>query len=320
MNLTLHLTEQCNMACSYCSHMKTNRRMSDAVLLAACDLAFSFGKSAGICFFGGEPLLEQERILRAVEYCIAKSGQTKLPFFCKMTTNGTLLTEDFLRRAKQAGMKIGLSFDGCAQDVCRRFADGSSSFAVMEEKARLLLRYLPDSCALVTIAPEAVKQYTEAVQYLHRLGFRQIHVTPAYGKQVNWTDAHLCVLKCELERTTAFYRERLLAGDALFLGAMDAKIRDCIRDINPAARCHLGLRQMPVAVDGRLYPCTQFVGNEDYCLGDVFHGIDRKKQQHMIQACRMPSVCADCGLNRRCTNSCGCLNRMETGDENQVCL
>lgn len=46
MNLTLHLTKGCNMACSYCTRMQTPARMSEAVLDAACDLAFSQGSSA----------------------------------------------------------------------------------------------------------------------------------------------------------------------------------------------------------------------------------------------------------------------------------
>ncbi len=316
MNLTLHLTEQCNMACSYCIREKTEKRMSDTVLIAACDFAFSVGKAAGICFFGGEPLLEQDSILRALDYCREKSRRTGIPFSCKMTTNGTLLTADFLRRAKAAGMQIGLSFDGCAQDLCRRFADGSSSFSVMEEKAKLLLKYQPHAYAMATVAPEAVGQYTAIVKYLYQMGFSRIHISPAYGSRVHWTDLHS--LKRELEKTAKFYRKCLENGETIFLSTMDAKIRDCIRGINPASRCHLGLRQMPVAVDGKLYPCTQFVGDARYCLGDVFHGIDTEKQRRMIQKSCMPSVCAACALNQRCTNSCGCINRMETGDENQV--
>ena len=34
--------------------------MSEAVLNAACDYIFQSGTTAGICFFGGEPLLEKD--------------------------------------------------------------------------------------------------------------------------------------------------------------------------------------------------------------------------------------------------------------------
>ena len=86
MNLTLHLTERCNMDCSYCVNDKCDRDMSEEVLYAACDLSFSKGKTAGICFFGGEPLLKKELIFKALDYCQRKSAVTGMPFKTKMTT------------------------------------------------------------------------------------------------------------------------------------------------------------------------------------------------------------------------------------------
>ena len=164
MNLTLHLTENCNMDCAYCVHEKKPVRMSEAVVDAAVDLAFSTGKNAGLCFFGGEPLLEMPLIYRAVSRCTAKSKETGIPVFYKMTTNGTLLTESFLAFARGVKIGIGLSFEGSAQDCCRVFADGSGTFGVVEEKAKLLLKYMPKSYALMTIAPQAVPQFADAVK------------------------------------------------------------------------------------------------------------------------------------------------------------
>ena len=135
MNLTLHLTENCNMDCAYCVHEKKPVRMSEAVVDAAVDLAFSTGKNAGLCFFGGEPLLESGLIYRAIRRCMLKTIETGKPAFYKMTTNGTLLMERFLENAHAIRMGIGLSFEGLAQDTCRRFKDGAPSFEIVEEKA-----------------------------------------------------------------------------------------------------------------------------------------------------------------------------------------
>ncbi|MBP0971396.1 MAG: radical SAM protein, partial [Oscillospiraceae bacterium] len=75
MNLTLHLTENCNMDCAYCTRVKQPVRMTEDVLDAACDLAFSQGNAAGFCFFGGEPLLELPLIERAIRRSKAKSAE-----------------------------------------------------------------------------------------------------------------------------------------------------------------------------------------------------------------------------------------------------
>ncbi len=318
MNFTLHLTKQCNLDCTYCTAEKTAARMSEDVLYAACDLAFSKGKTAGLCFFGGEPLLERELIFKALEYCQLKAKATGKQFQCKMTTNGTLLDRAFLARAKKAGMGIGMSFDGTAQDLCRRYANGSPTQADMERSARLLLDALPDSYAMLTLAPQAVSRYAESVRYLHALGFRRVTATIAYGGRVHWTDDDLLALEEQLRQLTVFYTECFLSGKPFYFSPFDAKIRECITGYNPAERCHLGYRQMPVAVDGRIYPCTQFIGDADYCLGDVFHGIDTDKQLALSRRNALPEECAECDLKRRCTNSCGCLNRLETGDETKV--
>ena len=318
MNLTLHLTDHCNMDCAYCTREKKPVRMSEEVLHAACRLAFSAGTHGGLCFFGGEPLLEQDLIYEALDTCAALSAETGKPTQYRMTTNGTLLTESFLARAAKEKIGIGLSFEGLAQDTCRHFADGSGSFGIVEKKAKLLLKYMPGSHVMMTIAPQAAGQFAASVRYLYGLGFRRMTATIAYGYKVHWTDAALEILRGQLWEIAAFYSGKLLEGEPFWFSPLDSKIRDLLAGFPTAERCHLGMRQMPVAPDGRIYACTQFIGDEDYCLGDVFTGLVPEKCAALAKKEATPDTCRDCDLQKRCTNSCGCLNRLETGNERTV--
>ncbi|MCQ2417201.1 MAG: SPASM domain-containing protein [Oscillospiraceae bacterium] len=318
MNLTLHLTENCNMSCSYCPRTRTSLRMSEDVLDAACRLAFSSGGHGGLCFFGGEPLLEQSLITRAIAQCRTLSEQTGMPAQFAMTTNGTLLTADILQQLASVEADIGISFEGTAQNCCRHFADGSSSFSIVESKAKLLLEYCPSAYAMMTIAPPALPRYAEAVAYLYALGFRRITATIAYGSKVHWTDGHLLQLEEQLRRIAAFCSEKTLEGCRFYFSPLHSKIQNLLRGKNSADHCHLGFRQMPVAPDGRIYACTQFIGDDAYCLGDVFQGIDSQKQAALAMTASTPDTCKACALAKRCTNSCGCLNRLETGSEHLV--
>ena len=306
------------MDCSYCIREKCPKDMSEDVLYKACDLAFSKGDRAGICFFGGEPLLKKDLIYKALDYCEEKSKQTGMRFDCKITTNGTLIDEEFIARAKKAKMGVGLSFDGKAQDVCRIFIGGRPTSSVVEQKAKLLLKELPESVALATIAPQAVPFYFESVKYLHDLGFRKVSFVIAYGNKVNWTDEDMELLRSELTKTAQYLKELFINKESFYMSAIDAKISDCIKGKNPAERCHLGVRQLPVTPDGSLYPCTSFIGDEEYQLGNVFDGIDNSKVAALARKASTPSTCVGCDLVKRCTNSCGCANRMNTGDENKV--
>ena len=318
MNLTLHLTDNCNMDCSYCIREKCPKDMSEDVLFKACDLAFSKGTRAGLCFFGGEPLLKKDLIYKALDYCEAKAGETGIKFDCKMTTNGTLLDEEFIKRAVRSNLGIALSFDGKAQDVCRIFAGGKPTSSVVEEKAKLLLKLMPDAYALATIAPQAVPYYFESVRYLHDLGFKRVSFVIAYGRKVNWTDDDLDLLRVQLEKTADYLKELFIKKDSFYLSTIASKISDCIKGKNNAERCHLGVRQMPVTPKGDLYPCTSFIGDEKYLLGNVFEGINQAKVAELAKRSSTPETCIGCDLVKRCTNSCGCANRMNTGNENQV--
>ncbi len=318
MNLTLHLTEDCNMNCAYCTREKSHQTMSDTVMKAACDLAFSNGTTAGICFFGGEPLLCKPQIYTALDYCKSLEQKTGIPFQCKMTTNGSGLDEAFLKRAKEVNMGIGLSFEGSAQDICRRFADGRPTFEAVREKAALLLQYLPDSIAMMTIAPQAVHLFADAVRSLLGMSFHVINATIAFGSKVTWTDETFAVLEAQMREIAAEYEARFLRHEPFYFSPFDSKIRECIKGYNPAERCHLGFRQMPVAVNGNLYACTQFIGDSDYCIGNVFDGIDVQKQMMLASKAATPDSCKECALRTRCTNSCGCLNRLETGNAQTV--
>lgn len=320
MNLTLHLTENCNMNCSYCTRNKCCNDMSEETIYKACDMIFSSGNGAGFTFFGGEPLLRKDLIYKAIDRCNQLSEKTGKPFNCKMTTNGTLLDQDFLEVTVKQDIVIALSFDGLAQDRSRVMCSGQGSLSLVEDKARMLLKYMPRSYAMMTIAPDAAGLIAESVEYLYNLGFRRITFTIAYGEKVIWTDESLALVEEQLKKVADFYIE-CFSKERFFFGPFDGKIRDVINGSNPKERCHLGMRQLSTATDGKLYACTQFIGDEEFCLGDVFNGIDKEAAQRLVikNSLRVePEDCKKCSFRDRCTHTCGCTNRLETGNEDIV--
>ena len=318
MNLTLHLTNNCNMDCTYCTQDKCAVTMTPEVLHSACKLAFSEGSHAGLCFFGGEPLLCEELIFDAMDTCAELSADTGKPVYYRMTTNGTLLSDRMLERAVREKMKIGLSFDGLMQDICRKYRNGIGSFADVEAAAKRMLGTMPDTTAMMTAAPQAVEQFAQSVRYLYGLGFRSIHAVPAYGCMVSWNENAQDTLFSQLAETAEFYSECLINGVPFYFSPIESKIRGLIngRDVNDS--CHLGFNQMPVAPDGKIYACNQFIGDEEYCLGSVFDGISGKKCAQLAIRSQLPASCRECPLRTRCLHSCGCLNRLETGSESSV--
>jgi len=137
MNLTLHLTNKCNLICKYCFVSHGVERMSREVAFAAVDFCMQNENMSGLLFYGGEPLLERQLIYDTVNYTKSIGKKLKHAFNYKMTTNGVLLDEEFLKFAKGINLAIGFSHDGPAQDDCRRFPGGEGTFALLEDKIPL---------------------------------------------------------------------------------------------------------------------------------------------------------------------------------------
>ena len=113
MNLTLHLTADCNLRCRYCYETHCKNHMTWDTAKQAVDLVFSYGhKTNGFSLFGGEPLLERSLAEKICRYAKESAQKGAVDVRVKMTTDGTLLDEAFLRFANDHDLEIALSHDG----------------------------------------------------------------------------------------------------------------------------------------------------------------------------------------------------------------
>lgn len=324
MHFTLHLTDRCNMRCTYCYASHGCGVMSGDTARLACDMAIASavksGRSVGIVFFGGEPLLCRELIYDTVEYAQSRASEAGVSVYFKITTNGTLLDSEFIGYAASHRMFVALSHDGVRQahDISRVFADGSGSFDALEEKIPLLLGRLPYSPALMTVTPENVRHFADGVEYLYSRGFRYIITSPDYS--ASWDDDSMLELRRQYKRLAEFYLTHTLAEDKFYLSPFEVKLASHIRgDAYRHERCELGRHQLSVAWDGGIYPCVQFVGHDEYRIGDVVHGIDEDKRIALYNKNEETKPeCEGCMVRQRCNSHCGCLNLQTTGSIGHV--
>ena len=320
MHLTLHITNKCNLRCTYCYVARGEATMSRETAFAAVDLAASEKKPCGLIFFGGEPLLERPLIYDTVEYSKKLKKETGQVFYYKITTNGTLLDEEFLDFSKSINMMIGFSHDGHAQNDCRVFPGGSGTAEVLEEKIPMLLSYQPYAVAMCTVNPETAHKLSSSVEWLIEKGFRYVTISPNYDKSAKWTRKGLSVLESEYKKLAELYIKWTKENLKFYLSCFEMKILSHLRGEKYCEdRCQLGKKQVSVAPDGRLYPCVQFVGDEEFEMGDVFSGIDTKKRKVIEAKGSVDSpLCEGCAIKARCNHTCGCLNRQATGSIYEV--
>lgn len=293
--------------------------MDFEVVKKAIDISIQKSKSTGFCFYGGEPLLNFPLIKETIEYANDITQKTGHSFNYKLNTNGSLLNEEILKFLTDSGVGIGFSHDGTMQNFCRVFQNGGETFDLVNEKAKLLLKYQPRASVQTTVAPQAVSEFSQSVKLLYELGFCNILTTPAYGKKVKWDNKSLKKLKKEYEKIAMLYEEWFVDESQLYFAAFDTKIGSYIKNgQNPMHICHIGGGQYSVDTDGSIYPCTQFIGDPKYYLGSVFSGIDVNRQAELSNVHISPDSCEQCALKNRCVHTCGCMNITETGSVERV--
>ena len=131
---TVHITSQCNLACSYCifggdyeRHPELSRTaMTWETARNMVDFLVSHAKEAEslrLDFFGGEPLLEFALIKRTVEYLKTCLSDDKRQITITIASNGTLLSEETLSFLLKHNVYLQFSIDGerSVHDRERRF-------------------------------------------------------------------------------------------------------------------------------------------------------------------------------------------------------
>ena len=302
MNLTLHMTNTCNLNCKYCfvPHGKTS--MTFDIAMRAIRIAMKDKKPTGILFYGGEPLLERELIYRIVEKTQKIKKETGHIFHYKMTTNGTLLDEDFLKMAKKVNLTIGMSHDGLAQDDNRLFFDGSGSFDLLEDKIALLLEYQPYAVGLSVVDPSTVHKAAETVEFLYKKGFKYITVGMNYDRIAPWDNVKMLILMDEYRKMAKMYHDWVEREEKIYLSTFDMKILSHLKgeDYNADRRAS-SKNQISVGPDGKFYPGSKYLDKPDFEIGDVFIGLDDVRREEIYEMGTEPlDACKKCAILTRC--------------------
>lgn len=149
--ITLELTERCNLRCKYCIYTEENETFRN---FNTHDMTWNIAKKAidyglehseddlAITFYGGEPLIQWELVKKCVEYSQKVGKDKKIRY--SMTTNMTLMTKEIAEYlATISEFSVVCSLDGPEEihNENRVTIDGTGSF----DNAIRGLKYLVDA-------------------------------------------------------------------------------------------------------------------------------------------------------------------------------
>ncbi|MDY3110785.1 MAG: thioether cross-link-forming SCIFF peptide maturase [Lachnospiraceae bacterium] len=318
--LCLHIAHDCNLACKYCfaeegEYHGRRALMSFEVGKKALDfLVANSGNRVNleVDFFGGEPLMNWQVVKDLVLYGRSIEKEHNKKFRFTLTTNGILLNDDILEFANREMGNIVLSIDGRKEinDLMRPHRGGQGSYDEIVPKFQKVAesRHQMNYYVRGTFTRNNL-DFSEDVKHLAELGFQQISVEPVVAQPTDdyaLRDEDIPKLLEEYDKLAKYYLEKRKAGKPFnfFHFMIDLEGGPCVA--KRLSGCGSGTEYLAVTPWGDLYPCHQFVGNEDFLLGNVDEGIVRTDIRDEFKCCNVyaKEKCKNCFAKFYCSGGC----------------
>jgi len=318
--LCLHIAHDCNLACRYCfaeegEYHGRRALMSYEVGKQALDFLIANSgnrKNLEVDFFGGEPLMNFQVVKDLVAYGRSQEEIHNKKFRFTLTTNGVLLNDDIIEFANKEMSNVVLSIDGRREvnDNMRPFRNGKGSYDLIIPKFKKLAdsRNQTNYYVRGTFTHNNL-DFSEDVKHLAELGFEQISVEPVVaqdGEPYAITVEDLPILMEEYDKLAKYIIERRKAGHwfNFFHFMIDLTGGPCVA--KRLSGCGSGTEYLAVTPWGDLYPCHQFVGEEEYLMGTVFDGVKATDIREEFKSCNVYSKekCKNCFAKFYCSGGC----------------
>lgn len=331
--LCLHIAHDCNLSCRYCFAGKGEYNGESALMsLDVGKRALDFlvensgnRRNLEVDFFGGEPLMNFEVVKNIVAYGRSLEEKYNKKFRFTLTTNGVLLNDDVIEFAGREMSNLVLSIDGRKElhDYMRPFRSGAGSYELILPKFQKAAdaRRQTDYYARGTYT-HFNTDFDKDVLHLADLGFKQISVEPVVAKPAEdyaIKDEDIAAICEAYDRLAAemLKREKEGNGFNFFHFMIDLTGGPCVA--KRLSGCGSGTEYLAVTPWGDLYPCHQFVGNEDFLLGNIYDGIKRTDICSLFKKCNVYSKpkCKDCFAKFFCSGGCAANAYNFEGDINE---
>ena len=299
--LCLHIAHDCNLACQYCfaeegEYHGRRALMSFEVGKKALDFLIANSgnrRNLEVDFFGGEPLMNWEVVKQLVEYGRSKEKEYNKNFRFTMTTNGVLLNNEIMEYCNREMSNVVLSLDGRKEvnDKMRPFRGGKGSYDLIVPKFQKFAEMRGDRDYYVrgTFTRHNL-DFSKDVMEFADLGFRSMSIEPVVAapeEEYAIREEDLPQIMEEYDRLAEEYLKRKKEGRGFnfFHFNIDLNQGPCVA--KRLSGCGSGTEYLAVTPWGDLYPCHQFVGQEEFLLGNVDTGVTNERIRDEFKLCNV---------------------------------
>jgi len=323
--LVLNITNQCNLACTYCYEFGADKiatpegkkkYMSLETAKESVDFLLAESgarKAVHITFFGGETLMNFPLLREVVAYANAKAEAQGRSVGYSLTTNATMLTPEIIRFLGDNAIGVTVSMDGPPelQDKRRVYKSGKGSYAVVEPRIRALIanhrtRAITARVTLTSGVTDVVRIYRHLKD---DLGFHEVGFAPvtAEGERDYTLDGdEMSDVLSQFHALADEWLEFALDGRMHGFSNVSETMAELIQGANKSHPCGAGIGLLGVSPSGDLSPCHRFTDADTHTLGHISSGVDREKQKDFLDRGHVASKydCQSCFARPLCAGGC----------------
>lgn len=327
--MCLNIAHDCQLRCKYCfastgDFGKGRKLMSFETGKHAIDFLLENSgdrPNLELDFFGGEPLMNFNVVKQVVEYARSREKEYNKKFRFTITTNGLLLDDEKIDFINREMSNVVLSIDGRKEvnDYFRVLPNGQGCYDIIMPKYKKLVAGRGDKEYYVrgTFTNKNL-DFSNDVFALNEAGFDQISVEPVVGDDDVYalTEKDLPTVFAEYEKLAQRLLENEKQGKKFnfFHFMLDLDQGPCA--IKRLRGCGCGNDYVAITPDGDIFPCHQFVGIDEYKMGNIDEGTFDQEMKADFAKAHVYSKpdCRECWAKFYCSGGCNANNYQYMGD------
>ncbi len=327
--MCLNIAHDCQLRCKYCfasmgDFGKGRKLMSFETGKHAIDFLLENSgdrPNLEVDFFGGEPLMNFNTVKQIVEYARSRENEYGKKFRFTITTNGLLLDDDKIEFINKEMSNVVLSIDGRKEvnDYFRVLPNGQGCYDMILPKYKKLVEGRGDKEYYVrgTFTNKNL-DFSNDVFALYEAGFDQISIEPVVGNDDEYalTEKELPAVFKEYEVLAKKIIDNEKKGNKFnfFHFMIDLDQGPCA--IKRLRGCGCGNDYVAITPDGDIFPCHQFVGVDEYKMGNIDEGTFNQEMKADFSKCHIYSKpdCRRCWAKFYCSGGCNANNYKYMGD------
>lgn len=327
--MCLNIAHDCQLRCKYCfastgDFGKGRKLMSFETAKHAIDFLLENSgdrTNLELDFFGGEPLMNFKVVKQTVEYARSREKEYGKKFRFTITTNGLLLDDEKIDFINKEMSNVVLSIDGRKEinDYFRVLPNGTGCYDIILPKYKKLVEGRGDKEYYVRgTFTKKNPDFSDDVFALYEAGFDQISIEPVVGESDEYalTEKELPAVFKEYEKLAKRILENEKNGKKFnfFHFMIDLDQGPCA--IKRLRGCGCGNDYVAITPDGDIFPCHQFVGIDEYKMGNIDEGTFNTEMKADFANCHVYSKpdCRKCWAKFYCSGGCNANNYQYMGD------